>query len=142
MEFVGTFLQKPFQKVFRLPGRSIIDALASWMGAGTVGVLITSQQYERGFYNQREAAVIATNFSIVSIAFCLIIAKFVNIEHLFVPYYLSVCVAGIIAAIVVPRLPPLSRTPQIYHNNTAPNIVNEEIDQGQSMAKNSVNSSN
>ncbi|WP_305856406.1 YjiH family protein [Balneatrix alpica] len=114
MEFVGTFLQRIFQKVFRLPGRSAIDVLASWMGAGTVGVLITAQQYDKGFYSQREAAVIATNFSIVSVAFCLVIARFVNIDHLFVPYYLSVCVVGIITAIIVPRLPPLSRLPQTY----------------------------
>ena len=26
-----------------------IDATASWMGSGTVGVLITAQQYEQGF---------------------------------------------------------------------------------------------
>ncbi|GAB3485205.1 YjiH family protein [Marinomonas epiphytica] len=117
MEFVGTFLQKIFQKVFRLPGRSAVDVLASWMGAGTVGVLITSSQYDKGYYSQREAAVVATNFSIVSVAFCLVIAKFVNIEHLFIPYYISVCVAGIIAAIIVPRLPPLSKIPMAYYNN-------------------------
>lgn len=76
--------------------------------------MITSQQYDKGFYSQREAAVIATNFSIVSVAFCLVIARFVNIDHLFVPYYLSVCLTGIVTAIIVPRLPPLSRLPQQY----------------------------
>ena len=33
MEFVGTLLQKIFRTVFRLPGRSAIDAMASWMGS-------------------------------------------------------------------------------------------------------------
>ena len=36
--------------VFKLPGRSTVDNLASFIGDGTVGVMITSQQYEQGFY--------------------------------------------------------------------------------------------
>jgi nucleoside recognition membrane protein YjiH len=35
-----------------------------------VGVLITSRQYEEGFYSRREATVISTTFSVVSITFC------------------------------------------------------------------------
>lgn len=132
MEFAGTFLQRAFRVLFRLPGRAIIDALASWMGAGTVGVLITAQQYEQGYYSMREAAVIATNFSVVSVAFCLVIASFLNIEHLFVPYYLSVCVAGLAAALIVPRLPPLSRIATTYHNNTPSEAIQTDDDNGES----------
>lgn len=107
MEFVGTLVRNIFRKVFRLPGRSSIDAVASWIGSGTVGVLITTQQYAGGFYSQREAAVIATNFSIASIAFSLVVANFIGIDHLFIEFYASVLIAGIIAAIITPRLPPL-----------------------------------
>lgn len=114
MELVGTLLSRPFQLAFRLPGRSCIDALASWMAASSVGVLITSQQYESGNYSGREASVIATNFSVVSLPFCLIVAQFVGLSHLFVEYYLTVVVAGLIAAIVTPRIPPLSRIPDTY----------------------------
>ena len=70
MELVGLALAPVFRFLFRLPGRSCVDAIASWMTAATVGVLITSQQYESGFYNKREAATITTNFSIVSLPFC------------------------------------------------------------------------
>jgi nucleoside recognition membrane protein YjiH len=85
------------------------------MGSGTVGVLITTQQYEKGFYNCREASAIATNFSIVSIAFAILVANFIGINHLFVPFYLTVLVAGLIAAVIVPRLPPLSLKPNTYY---------------------------
>ncbi|PMR70806.1 YjiH family protein [Halomonas heilongjiangensis] len=115
MEFIGSLVRKPFRVIFNLPGRSAIDATASWMGSGTVGVLITTQQYETGFYNRREAAVIATNFSIVSIAFSLLITSFVDLNHLFVQFYFTVVVAGLIAAVIVPRLPPLSRKPDSYY---------------------------
>lgn len=108
MEFIGTLVRNVFRKVFGLPGRSAIDAVASWLGSGTVGVLITAQQYQKGFYSAREAAVIATNFSVASIAFSLLITSFMNLDHLFVPFYLTVVVAGLAAAIITPRIPPLS----------------------------------
>lgn len=108
MEFCGTLVRNIFRKIFGLPGRSAIDAIASWLGSGTVGVLITAQQYQKGFYSAREAAVIATNFSIASIAFSLLITSFMKLDHLFVPFYLTVVVAGLAAAIITPRIPPLS----------------------------------
>lgn len=108
MEFVGSLVRNIFRKIFRLPGRSSIDAVASWVGSGTVGVLITTQQYEGGFYSKRESAVIATNFSIASIAFSLVIVSFIGIDHLFIESYASVIIAGLIAAVITPRLPPLS----------------------------------
>lgn len=122
MEYVGTLLRKPFQKVFRLPGRAAIDATASWLGSGTVGVLITSQQYEKGFYSQREAAVIATSFSLASVAFSLLVTDFMGIAHLFVPFYMTVVVAGVVAAVVMPRIPPLSRKQDRYHPKSGKQI--------------------
>ncbi|MCW4150538.1 YjiH family protein [Halomonas janggokensis] len=115
MEFIGSLVRKPFRVIFNLPGRSAIDATASWMGSGTVGVLITTQQYEQGYYNGREASVIASNFSVVSIAFALLVTSFVDINHLFVQFYFTVVVAGLIAAVIVPRLPPLSRKANDYY---------------------------
>jgi nucleoside recognition membrane protein YjiH len=75
MEFVGTLLKRSFRRLFTLPGRSAIDALASWMSSSPVGVLITIQQYVNGHYTGREAAVIATNFSVASVPFALLVAK-------------------------------------------------------------------
>lgn len=114
MELVGTLLSRIFKSLFLLPGRSCIDALASWMAAAPVGVLITSQQYDAGNYSGREAAVIATNFSVVSIPFCVIVAEFSGMEHRFLEYYSTVVVAGLVAALITPRIPPLSRIADSY----------------------------
>jgi len=84
------------------------------MAAAPVGVLITTQQYDRGNYSGREAATIATNFSIVSLPFCVVVANFAGLGHLFVQYYLTVCVAGLTAALIMPRIPPLSWIPDDY----------------------------
>ncbi len=114
MEFVGTLLRRPFQALFTLPGRSCVDAMASWMAAAAVGVTITSLQYDRGYYSGREAAVIATNFSVVSLPFCLLVAQFTQLGHLFIPFYLTVVVSGLVAAMILPRIPPLSWKPDQY----------------------------
>ncbi|WP_335872747.1 YjiH family protein [Bacillus sp. 2205SS5-2] len=114
MDFIGTMLQKIMKPLFKLPGRSSIDAMASWMGSGTVGVLITTKQFEEGYYTKREAAVIATNFSVASIAFSLVIVTFIGLESMFVPLYSTVVVAGLVAAVLCPRIPPLSRKEDTY----------------------------
>ncbi|REJ11030.1 YjiH family protein [Halobacillus trueperi] len=122
MDFIGTMLRRVMRPVFKLPGRSSIDALASWMGAGTVGVLITTQQYEEGYYTKREASIIATNFSINSIAFSLVVISFIGLEEYFVPFYLTVVVAGLVAAFICPRIPPLSRKADTYYEGTGMRI--------------------
>lgn len=109
LEFTGTLLKKVMKPVFGLPGRSAVDAIASWLGDGTIGVLLTSKQYEDGFYTEREACVIGTNFSLVSVTFSIVVINTVGLSNLFVPFYLTVTFACIIAAIVIPKLPPLSR---------------------------------
>lgn len=115
MEFIGTLVRKIMNPLFTLPGRSSIDCMASWMGSGTVGVLVTTKQYEEGFYTKREAAVIATNFSIASIAFSLVVVNFIGLSHMFVQFYFTVVVAGMAAAIIMPRIPPLSRKADTYY---------------------------
>jgi nucleoside recognition membrane protein YjiH len=114
MEFIGTLVRRPFRRFFRLPGRSAIDATASWMGAAPIGVIITAQQFDRGYYTEREAAAIATNFSLASIAFALVITAFLGLGHLFVPFYATVTVAALAAAVILPRVPPLSRKRDVY----------------------------
>lgn len=85
MEFFGTFVAPAFRKWFRLPGRSAVDATASFISASGVGILVTGQQYRRGFYNGREAVAVATNFSVVSLPFALVIAEVSKIDHMFSP---------------------------------------------------------
>ncbi len=114
LEMIGTLMTKIMRPVFRLPGRSAVDCIASWLGDGSVGILLTSKQYEAGFYTAREAAVIGTTFSAVSVTFCLVVLGQVKLEHMFVPFYGTICLAGIVAAIVLPYLPPLRGKPDTF----------------------------
>lgn len=114
MEFVGTLARPLFQKVFRLPGRAAIDAVASFVGASAIGLLITIGQYDRGNYSARHASIIATNFSVVSIPFSLVVATVAGIGELFIAWYAVVVLACLCAAFITPRIPPLSQKPDTY----------------------------
>lgn len=129
LELFGALLMKVMRPLFKLPGRSSIGCAASWLGDGTIGVLLTSKQYEEGYYTKREAAIIGTTFSVVSITFSLVIISQVNLGHMFVPFYLTVLLAGIVAAIIMPRIPPLSRKPDTYYINNQ-NVQEEVTPQG------------
>ena len=132
LDFCGALLIKLMRPIFNLPGRSALDCVASWLGDGSIGVLLTSKQYEEGFYSKREATVIATTFSAVSITFSLVVISQVGLEHMFLPFYLIVTVAGVVAAIIVPKLPPLSKIPETYN---VENSYSEDIPEGKTSAQ-------
>jgi nucleoside recognition membrane protein YjiH len=136
MEFVGTMVKRVFRKLFTLPGRSAIDALASWMSSAPVGVLITIQQYVSGHYLAREAAVIATNFSVVSVPFALIVANAVGVAHIFPTYYAAVVVTGVLTAMIMPRIWPLNGFPDTPYDQVNP--MREKAAEGGSLFREAI----
>ena len=114
LEFVGALLTKVMRPLFKIPGRAAVDCFTSWIGDGTLGVMLTCNQYEGGYYSAREASVIATTFSAVSITFSSVVLAQVDLMQYFGVYYLMICLVGVVCAIIVPRIPPLSRKPDTY----------------------------
>lgn len=119
LEFAGMLMTRIMRPLFTLPGRSSINCMASWLGDGTIGVMMTSKQYEQGYYTKREAAVIGTTFTAVSITFSFIVLSNVKLGHLFLPFYATVTFAGLVAAVIMPRIPPLSWKPDSYEEGVA-----------------------
>ncbi|MCZ0718092.1 YjiH family protein [Aerococcus kribbianus] len=129
LEFIGVFLTRFMRPVFKLPGRSAVNCVASWVGDGTIGVALTAKQYKEGYYTQREAAVVATTFSAVSITFCLVVVQNINMMDKFGIFYLTAAFVGVVCALIVPRIPPLSRKDDTYytgqqHENAEQGIPN------------------
>ncbi|KLV07350.1 membrane protein [Photobacterium aquae] len=133
LEFVGALFTRIMRPLFNLPGRSAVNCIASWLGDGSVGVLMTSKQYESKIYTEREAAVIGTTFTAVSITFSLVVIAQVNLEHMFAPFYLTVCLAGLVAAVIVPRLPPLSWKKDRFIDGTIENNDSETLPEGKTV---------
>lgn len=75
LEFVGVYMEPIMRPIFKTPGKSAVDAVASFVGRYSLGLLITNRVYKQGMYNKREATIIATGFSTVSATFMIIVAK-------------------------------------------------------------------
>ena len=134
LEFFGTMMVKIMRPLFRLPGRSSIDALASWVGDGTIGVLLTSKQYEDNKYTQREAAIIGTTFSVVSITFAIVVIEEIGLGSYFLPYYGTVVLAGLILALIMPRIYPLAQKKTEFMDGSPQESISEDVPDGQGLA--------
>ncbi|MBF7052303.1 YjiH family protein [Halomonas sp. KAO] len=109
LELIGVLVQPVMRPIWRTPGRSAIDAVASFVGSYSIGLLITNQVYQAGQYSAREAAIIATGFSTVSATFMIIVAKTLNLMDIWNLYFwLTLLITFVVTAVTV-RLPPLSR---------------------------------
>jgi len=115
MDYTGTLIRKFTRPLFNLPGRSAIDLLASWVGNCNVGVVLTTTQYEQGYYTAREAITIASCFSAVSLPFCLVIAAMLKVDHLFLQFYAILSITGVLSVVIMTRIPPLSKYPDEFY---------------------------
>lgn len=104
VEFVGNLASKMMNKLFNVPGYSAIDAIASFVGDGTIGILVTDRQYQKGYYTQKQAGIIATSFSIVGIAFATLVAEELGFSDQFPIFYGSIVVITIVLALILSRV--------------------------------------
>lgn len=138
MEFIGVLVRNVVRPLFTVPGRSAIDLMTSWLGASNAAAILTTGQYEKGFYSAREAATISMNFSFVSIPFTFVIAKLIGVDHKFTIFYLICLLGGFVLAAILPRIPPLSKIPDTYDEISGKQI-NEDIPAGVSKMQWAVN---
>lgn len=129
MDLIGTIISKSMYKLFKVPGRSAVDAISSWLGDGTLGIMITNTQYKQGFYTAKEAAIISVCFSLVSLPFSTVIADQLGLMHLFVPFYGTVCAGSLACALIMPRIYPLNKFKNNTYNNV-PHLKEEFIPKG------------
>ncbi|MBV1841009.1 YjiH family protein [Photobacterium ganghwense] len=108
LEAIGILVQKLMQPIWRTPGRSAIDAVASFVGSYSIGLLITNRVFTAGHYSAREAAIIATGFSTVSATFMVIVAKTLGLMDIWNVYFWATLVITFIVTAITVRLPPLS----------------------------------
>lgn len=120
MEFIGV-LVRPFMKpVFRTPGRSAVDAVASFVGSYSLALLITNRVYLEGKYNRREAMIIATGFSTVSATFMIVVASALGLMDHWALYFWSTLAITFLVTAVTVRLWPLSKEAEDYAPGVEP----------------------
>lgn len=120
LEFIGVMVQRVMRPIWKTPGRSAIDAVASFVGSYSLGLLITNRIYKEGKYTARESAIIATGFSTVSATFMVIVAKTLDLMGQWTTYFwVTFLVTFLVTAITV-RIWPLNSIPDEYHPDATP----------------------
>ncbi|UXR69333.1 MULTISPECIES: YjiH family protein [unclassified Staphylococcus] len=115
LEFIGVLMQPIMRPIFKTPGKSAIDAVASFVGSYSLGLLITNRVYKDGMYNKKEAVIIATGFSTVSATFMVIVARALDLmNHWNLYFWLCLIITFIVTAISA-HLPPISRESEAYY---------------------------
>lgn len=127
IDFAGHLLRPLMRTVWKTPGRSAVDAVASFMGSTAVGMLITNEMYTSRKYNTREATIIATGFSTVCVSFFVVVAKTANIMHLWTPFFFTALFVTFAVTAIAARLYPTANKPDTYYGNE-PGFPEEKIE--------------
>lgn len=130
LEFIGVLCRPFMRPVFNTPGKSAVDAVASFVGSYSIGLMITNKVYKEGHYNHKEAVIIATGFSTVSATFMIIVANTLGImEHWNLFFWFTLVVTFIVTAITV-HIPPIRFESTATYNNQP---YKEEVSRGTSL---------
>ena len=122
LEFVGSLTRPIMRPLFHVPGRAALDGIASWVGSYSVGLYVTRNVFDRGEYSKRDVYIISTCFATVSIGFVGVVAATLDLLHLFPVIFLSYLICIAITALILVRIPPLSRVPEEYIEPPNPEV--------------------
>lgn len=115
LEFIGVLMQPVMRPIWKTPGRSAIDAVASFVGSYSIGLLITNRVFKEGKYSIKEATIIATGFSTVSATFMIVVANTLGLMEIWNTYFwVTLFVTFTVTAITV-RIWPLNKMSEAYY---------------------------
>lgn len=114
MEFIGVFMQPVMKPLWKTPGRSAIEAVASFVGSYSLALLITDKVYQDRKYNAKEASIIATGFSTVSATFMIVVARTLGIMDQWLLYFWITLAITFLVTAITATIFPLSKKPEEY----------------------------
>ncbi|MBG9443683.1 YjiH family protein [Cytobacillus firmus] len=122
LEFFGVIMQPIMKPIWKTPGKSAIDAVASFVGSYSIGLLITNRVFKEGKYSIKEAAIIATGFSTVSATFMIVVAKTLGLMDIWNTYFWTTFAVTFIVTAITVRIWPLKSMSEEYYNNQDPPV--------------------
>ncbi|MEH6988589.1 YjiH family protein [Cytobacillus firmus] len=122
LEFFGVIMQPIMKPIWKTPGKSAIDAVASFVGSYSIGLLITNRVFKEGKYSIKEAAIIATGFSTVSATFMIVVAKTLGLMDIWNTYFWTTFAVTFIVTAITVRIWPLKSMSEDYYNGQEPPV--------------------
>lgn len=125
VDFIGVFVRPLTRLLWKTPGRSAVDAVSSFVGSTSMGLLFTNQMYVNNKYNAKEACIIATGFTTVAISFMVIVAGTLGISEYWTSYFLVTLLITFLCTAITCRIYPLSKKPETYYDPSRPGDITE-----------------
>ena len=119
VDFTGVFIRPLARILWKTPGRSAVDAVSSFVGSTSMGLLFTNQMYVNNKYNAKEACIIATGFTTVAISFMVIVANTLGISEYWNLYFFVTLLITFLCTSVTCRIYPLSKKPETYYDSSS-----------------------
>lgn len=107
VQFIAVYANYVMRKVFLLPGHAAVDCLISCFASSSTAIVVTDRMYKAGYYNGREAGIVATAFSVTSIADLYMLTALLYMEQHFVYICLSFYCTTFLLAFIMARVMPL-----------------------------------
>lgn len=115
VQFIAVYASPIMRPIFRIPGRSAVDCVASWLGSSSMAVVFTAKMYDSGYYTAREAATIICSFSLTGIYNIYALTELMDMDYAFGSVIAVVYPTMFILAALLPRIWPLSSIPDTYY---------------------------
>lgn len=123
MEFFSVLLQPVMRLIWKTPGSSALDALISYMDGYAPAVIITNDLYKRGVYTLKEAIIIATGFSTVSVTFIVVIAETLGLMPYWNLLFWACIIVTFSVSAITARIYPISKVPDSYYDKPNEELV-------------------
>ncbi|WP_367110251.1 YjiH family protein [uncultured Psychrobacter sp.] len=118
LEFMGIIAKPIMRPVWNTPGRAAVNALASFVASFAVGLLITNREYREKKFTKRQAAIVATGFSTVTVAFMIVVAKTLDLMSSWNLYFWTTLFVTFLVTAITARIYPLRNMAEEYIDGT------------------------
>ncbi|MEM5587439.1 hypothetical protein AAHH64_12230 [Staphylococcus epidermidis] len=81
-----------------------------------MGLLITNKEYKEGKFTEKQAVIIATGFSTVTVAFMIVIAKTLHLMDIWNLYFWSTLFVTAAVTACTVRIWPISKISNTYYD--------------------------
>ncbi|MDO4523360.1 MAG: hypothetical protein Q4B57_09490 [Eubacteriales bacterium] len=122
VDFVGVLVRSIMRPVFRLPGRAAVIMVSAFLGNFSVGHIAINDQYKTGRMTEREAVVIGTSFSTVSVGFLLVLANNTGLNErgYWNLYFWTAFLITLLVSFVGVRIYPLNKIADNFYPGVTP----------------------
>ena len=125
VEFVAFYLEKIMRRLLNVPGCAAMDIITSFFGSSSVGVFVTNKYYEEKKYTQKEACLIASNFSVVSFGFMYGIISITQLNNISNYVIGAVIILNLILGMIMGRIYPISKKSDLLIDGSSRNLEQE-----------------